>query len=361
MASKIQVQPGFLPPTDDVMSLVNEVGSALRTILKNEQDGAGKPLAKSEGEHVATSDPQTIKAGGDKGAPHVKTADPQVGLGKAEVSGAESSGSGGAMLPVKKGEDSPGGSPSASPSASAGGEGSAGGPPGGSPSASAGGEGSPSGAPPAEGAPGAGPGPEAPAAGPSFEELVQMYSALSPEDLQAHMAAIEQAAQAAAGAAPGAPGAMPPGGAPPAGGPGAMPPGGAPSAPPSPAPSAPSAPPAGAPPDPMLGKSEGTVLAELKKTQADLAAVAEAVTALVTMPKRKAVNGLSIIPMQKSEAPVSTKPSFEDLKKNPAALHVELRKMTLPDSGMQKSERDIVTDFYCGRVNVDALAPLFKK
>lgn len=351
MAPKVQVQPGFMPPTDDVMSLVNEVGSALRTILKNEQDSAGKPLAKSEGEHVATGDPSTVKPGGDKGAPNVKTGDPQVGLGKGEAS----PGSGGQMLPVKKGEES-GGAPS--PSASAGGEdsASAGGPPGGSPSAD---EGSPSGAPPAEGAPGAGPGPEAPAAAPSFEELVQMYSQLSPEDLQAHMAAIEQAAQATAGAAPGAPGAMPPGGAPPAGpGPGAMPPPG-PSAPSPGAGPGPSAPPPGAPPDPMLGKSEAGFAAELKKTQDDLAKVTEALTAVLTMPKRKAVNGLSIIPMQKSETPVSSKPTFEELKKNPAALHAELRKMTLPDSGLQKSERDIVTDFYCHRVDVNALAPLF--
>ena len=112
--------------------------------------------------------------------------------------------------------------------------------------------------------------------------------------------------------------------------------------------------------DPMLGKSEkDAVFAELKKTQDQLAAVAEAVTAIVTMPKRKAMTGITIVPMQKSETTVPAKPSFEDLKKNPAALHAELKKMTLPDSGLEKSERDLVTDFYCRRIGVDGLAPIF--
>lgn len=109
-----------------------------------------------------------------------------------------------------------------------------------------------------------------------------------------------------------------------------------------------------------MGKSERDFAADMKKMEEQLGAVAEAVTAIVTMPKRKAVNGLSIIPMQKSEAEVkTTKPSFEELKKNHSALHAELKKMTMPESGLSKSERDLVTDFYCRRIGVEELAPLF--
>jgi hypothetical protein len=167
-------------------------------------------------------------------------------------------------------------------------------------------------APPADGAPPADA--QAPAAGPSFEELVQMYSQLPPEDLQAHMAAIEQAAQSAGGA----PGAMPPPSAPPSAG--AMPP--------------PSAPPSAGPGMPPMGKSErDDMLAELKKTQDQVAAVAEAVSAVLTMPKRKSMTGLNIIPYQGGDLKKSetARASFEDLKKNPAALHAELKKMTMPE------------------------------
>ncbi len=374
MAPKVQVQPGFLPPGDDVMALVNEVGNSLKAILKNEQTVAD--LKKSE--KVATSDPQTLQPGGGKGSgEHVATSDPQVGLGKAERSPIETSSSGGGRLPVKKGEysesssssSSPSGSPSASPFAK--GEGSphspsasASGSPSGSPSAGEGAppEGSPEGAPPA-GDPSAPAGGEAPAAAPSFEELVQMYSQLPPEDLQAHMAAIEQAAQSQAGAAPGAPGA--PAGGPP-GMPGAPPAGPGPSAGAMPPPSAgpgPSAPPPGAPPDmPPMGKSEAAgYMAELKKTQDQVGAIAEALTAVLTLPKRKAMDGFHIVPFQKSEAAaVSARPSFEELKKNSSALHAELKKMTMPDSDLKKSERDLVTDFYCRRISVEELAPLFQ-
>lgn len=354
MAPKVNVQPGFMTPGDDVMALVAEVGNSLKAILKNEE-AMGKPLAKSNGsETVATSDGQTIKEGGAKGSgEHVATSDPQT------INKGETSSSGGGMLPTKMTKASPsagdeGSPPSAggSPSADAGGP-----PMEGSASAGMPGEGDPSGAPPAEGAP-----PDAqaqaPAAGPSFEELVQMYSQLPPEDLQAHMMAIEQAAQGAAGGAPGgAPGmgAPPDAGMPPGGG-GGMPP----SAPPSPGMGAPpSAPPS--PGMPPMGKSESYFAAELKKTQDDLGKVTEALTAVLTMPKRKAINGLNIIPYQgdlkKSEP--TARPDFATLKANPAALHAELKKMTMPDSELSKKERDLVTDFYCRRIGVDDLSVIF--
>ncbi len=367
MAPKVQVQPGFMPPGDDVMALVNEVGNSLKAILKNEQEVAS--LRKSES--VATSDPQTVKTDGKKGSgEHVAEGSAQTL--KAERSPAETSSSGGGVLPTKpsgmgKAEYSESSSSSASPSAmnkaspsaSEGSPPSASGSPSAEGSASAGAPpgGDPSGAPPA-GDPSAPAGGEAPAAAPSFQELVQMYSQLPPEDLQAHMAAIEQAAQAQGGGA-GAPPAGPaaPGadmGAPPVGGPGpsAMPP-------PPPPPPSPSAGPGMPPP---MGKSEAAgYMAELKKTQDQVGAIAEALTAVLTLPKRKSATGLSIIPMQKSEAPpASAKLSFEELKKNPSALHAELKKMTMPTSELKKSERDLVTDFYCRRISVEELAPLFQ-
>lgn len=111
-----------------------------------------------------------------------------------------------------------------------------------------------------------------------------------------------------------------------------------------------------------MGKSEAAgYMAELKKTQDQVGAIAEALTAVLTLPKRKAVDGLHIVPFQKSEAPLAAAtPSFEELKKNPAALHAELKKMTLPDSSLKKNERDLVTDFYCRRISVEELAPLFQ-
>jgi hypothetical protein len=111
-----------------------------------------------------------------------------------------------------------------------------------------------------------------------------------------------------------------------------------------------------------MGKSEAGFgfAAELKKTQEDLAKVTEALTTVLTMPKRKASTGINIIPFQKSEAdaPVGRQ-SFAELKKNPAALHAELKKMTSCESTLKKSERDLVTGFYCHQVSVDELAPLF--
>ena len=133
-----------------------------------------------------------------------------------------------------------------------------------------------------------------------------------------------------------------------------------------PPPSAGPGPGAGGPPPspdmPPMGKAEAAgYMAELKKTQDQVGAIAEALTAVLTLPKRKAMDGLHIVPFQKSEAaPASARPSFEDLKKNPSALHAELKKMTMPDSELKKSERDLVTDFYCRRISVEELAPLFQ-
>ncbi len=335
MKNDVQVQPGFVAPGADVMALVQEVGQTLRSMLKNEQ--IASDLAKSE--KVATSEGQTIKEGGKKGSgEHVATSEGQTL--KAERSPTETSSSGGGKLPVKKGspsysESSESSMSKASPSADEGA-------PGSEPSPSAGGDAPPpagdTGAPEAPGDPAADG--EAPAAvsGPSQAELVQMYAALPPEDLQMHIEAATQALQGQSGGAAGSP--------PPA----------APSAPPM---GAPSMPPPSAPPMGM-GKSEPDYMAELKKTQDQVAAVAEAVAAIVTMPQRKAVTGLTFVPFQKSEAEVKSKrPSFESLRTNPKALHAELVKMTAQDSGLKKSDRDIITDFYMHRINVDELADLF--
>jgi hypothetical protein len=279
---------------------------------------------------------------------------------------------------------------SASASGSPEGSASAGGPPPGAegapPSAPPGAEGAPPAAPPgAEGSappPGDGsappPGAEAAPTGPSFEELVSLYSALPPADLEAHAAAMQQAMQMKQGAS--AAGGPP--GAPPAG-----PPGAPPSAPPSASPSAPP----GAPPfgkqevathDPNIGlkpgggtpghvetanpniptsakKSEENLdLASLAKSVEDLGKVVET---MLTIPQRRATTGITYVPMAKAEpAAVPLKKSVGEMSR--AEVDAALKRVTATPK-LTKAERDVVNDFYMkpGSVSLADLEPIINK
>jgi hypothetical protein len=191
------------------------------------------------------------------------------------------------------------------------------------------------------------PGPDAGAAGPSFEELVTLYSQLPPEDFEAHAAAIQAAAQARSGGA----GAPP---APPAGAPPMAPPGAPPSAPPM------------APPSAPAFKSEDSkkltdaisTIEGLKKSLDEQRQVIEALGKVVTTPQRRAVTGVTFIPMQKTEESATSQKKFADMSKS--ELHESLKTMTnTPD--LKKSERDLITDFYLGKVERKSLAVLFKE
>lgn len=186
------------------------------------------------------------------------------------------------------------------------------------------------------------------------EALEAEYKQLPPEELDMHI----QAALAAKAAVAGAPDASM--GAPPA------PPAGPPAASPFPSPAGP----------PMamkselkinsantggkISKSETEELRELVKSQAelmksqaeDIAALHDAVKRVVEQPQRKAV--LSFIPMQKAEPAVKAKPPLT--KASIQARLVELSKR--PD--LKKSDRQLINDFYDGRIQVDGLAPLFE-
>ena len=110
-----------------------------------------------------------------------------------------------------------------------------------------------------------------------------------------------------------------------------------------------------------MGKSEQAMFQELKKSNEDLTKVVELLGRVITQPKRKSVNGIDFIPFQKSETPApGAKPTFVELKADPVRLHAELKKMTDPSSPLQKSERDLITAFYCHNISVDGLAPLFQ-
>ena len=195
----------------------------------------------------------------------------------------------------------------------------------------------PEGIPPAgpEGMPPAGPEGAAPA-GPSMQELVSLYSALPPEDFEAHVAAIQQAMQMKQGAAPG-----PEAGAPPPG----------PSAAPSPSP--------GAPPAFKSEKLE-EVEAKLAKTQAELDAVAKAFEDMLTIPQRKAHTGIQYIPypeVKKSEP--GAKKEFRSLTK--AELHKALVEMTGAESKLTKNERNLINGYFSNTVKLEALEPLYIK
>lgn len=97
-------------------------------------------------------------------------------------------------------------------------------------------------------------------------------------------------------------------------------------------------------------KSEDERFERLSKTVEDLGRVLETV---LTIPQRKAVTGLTIIPMRKSEEPVKpTKKSFADLTKS--ELRAVLNEVTKPqNTKLTKSERDAVTDYCLNPASVD--------
>lgn len=173
------------------------------------------------------------------------------------------------------------------------------------------------------------------AAGPTFEELVSLYKQLPPEDLQAHLKAIQTAMAGDQGGEA------------------------------APAPSADAQPPAGpsaaplAPEEPAL-KSENEALklqlAEMKKSMEDLNGIVSTLNDAVAKPKRQAMTGIVYLPMHKNEPEVVATKQLADM--TDAELKAELKKMTA-DSSLKKSERALINDFVLRHADRQTLAPLF--
>jgi len=105
-----------------------------------------------------------------------------------------------------------------------------------------------------------------------------------------------------------------------------------------------------------LGKSEearDSEIAELKalvKSQAeDIENLAQVTKAVLERPLRKAVTSVAHLPKMEVEKAPLTK----------AEIHSRLNKLSSSPE-LKKSDRQLINDFYDGRVKADALAPLFE-
>jgi hypothetical protein len=158
------------------------------------------------------------------------------------------------------------------------------------------------------------------------EALQAEYSKLPPEELDMHIQAALAAKAALSGQAPaGAPPVAAPEAAPPA-----MP--------------------------PMAMKSEASASQEglskaedkIKSLEEDIQNLTKALKMVVEQPVRKAIT--SVAYMAKSE---------EVKEVTPAMAHAKLKELSArPD--LKKSERQLIMDFYEGRIKADKLAPLFE-
>jgi len=177
------------------------------------------------------------------------------------------------------------------------------------------------------------------------EALQSEYSKLAPEELDMHIKAA-LAAKAAVAGAPDASAGAPPMGA--------------------------SAPPGAPPMDPMAMKSELSVdqkanggqisksekhyddeiesLKALVKSQAeDTENLAKALKLVLEQPMRKAVTSVAHLPKAETEKAPLTR----------ASVNARLKELSMkPD--LKKSDRQLINDFYDGRVSADKLAPLFE-
>lgn len=179
----------------------------------------------------------------------------------------------------------------------------------------------------------------------SVEALQAEYGQLSPEELDMHIKAALAAKESLAAAAAG------PGGAPPAGPPGGPPAG----PPPGLAPAMKSEP----SPEIALLRAE---IESLKKLQAekdalvknqaeDVENLTKAVKMVLERPERKAITGISYL--SKSEVTEKTNVSF-----TPAEARAKLNSI-IPN--LSKAEKDVVLDFYRGRVGAEKLLPILEK
>jgi hypothetical protein len=75
--------------------------------------------------------------------------------------------------------------------------------------------------------------------------------------------------------------------------------------------------------------------------------------ALLKRPERKAITGLDLAKMEKSEA----KSDLSKLSK--AEVEVKLKELVKGD--LKKTERNLINQYVRGHVTVDAIAPLFDK
>ncbi len=182
--------------------------------------------------------------------------------------------------------------------------------------------------------------PAAAAGAPSQEELVSAYAQLSPDELQAHMAALQQVLAQQQSAAPA------PGGAP------------APQASASPAAPAPG-------PDataPMPGdQSQGVspefamkhekLQAQVADLQKNLSLATEALTMVLAQPKMKSISGEDLV--------MKNEPSFNVEGLSKSEFTERLNKAVRSES-LSKSDRDLVKGFYKGEKQRRDIAHLIK-
>lgn len=102
-----------------------------------------------------------------------------------------------------------------------------------------------------------------------------------------------------------------------------------------------------------LKKAHAAELEAVKKAAAeDVEALSKAIQTVAERPERKAVTGISYF--KKSEAaPVQPAKTY-----SPAEAKAKLNEL-IPT--LSKSERNLILDYYSGKVKVDALAPIFDK
>jgi hypothetical protein len=228
-------------------------------------------------------------------------------------------------------------------------------------------------------APPPGPGAEAAPAGPSQEELVSLYAALAqsaPQDFEAHVAAIQQVMQGMGGGQPGPEGSAPPapeGSAPPMGK--SVHEGSSPGPHKERAEGSGSSDPDSSPVDKKEGsasasesssssvsKSEADALrADLKKAQETIEQMGKAFEQYLTIPQRKAVTGLTIIPfpaVKKSEGPA--KKPFGEMTE--AEVKVALKDVVASPK-LSKADREYINGYMLnpGQFKVEGLEPIFNK
>lgn len=205
------------------------------------------------------------------------------------------------------------------------------------------------------------------------EALQAEYAQLPPEELDMHIQAAlaaKEALAASAGAGAGGPPGASPAGAPPAGPAGGMPP---PGASPSPDASSQMMPPAMKQEMSSHKKANGGMIksediraeldaikaahaaeiADLQKSyKEDVENLTKAITLVVERPERKAVTSISYL--KKTEtAPEAPAKTF-----SPAEVKAKLNEL-IPS--LSKSERNLILDYYSGKVKIDALTSIVEK
>ncbi len=104
----------------------------------------------------------------------------------------------------------------------------------------------------------------------------------------------------------------------------------------------------------LVKKEADEAKAELAEVKKSMEAVTKAFELLLKKPVRQAVTGKDMVTMAKSEQAVDVS------KLSKAEITAKLGRITR-DPKLEKSDRNLVNDFYNNKVNVDAIAHLLNK